>query len=94
MDITFKVDDSTATYTRNWFSGSETLAVDGNVRRLQSPLNPKTHFGWELVRSWEADVHQHKIMIEKTRPRFFAGFRPQAYRIFVDGNVVAEKTGY
>ena len=94
MDITFKVDDSTATYTRNWFSGSATLAVDGDVRHLQNPLNPKTHFGWGLARSWEIEIHQHKVVIEKTKPRIFAGFRPQAYRVFVDDALVAEKTGY
>ena len=94
MEIVFKVGDSMATFSRDWMTGKATLAVDGEVRQLQSPLNPMTHFGLQLTRSWVADVHQHKVVIEKSRPRIFAGFRPQAYRIFVEGNVVAEKTGY
>jgi hypothetical protein len=30
----------------------------------------------------------HQIAIEKKRKLFLAGFRPQRYRVFIDGNLV------
>jgi len=32
--------------------------------------------------------------VEKERPLLFAGLRPQTYRVFVDGQLVHEQSGY
>jgi len=36
---------------------------------------------------------QHQIIIEKKRKLFLAGFRPQTYRIFIDGQLVQTYEG-
>ncbi len=49
-----------------------------------------------LVKSYEFVVgthERHAVRIEKRRKLFLAGFRPQKYRVFVDGRLVAEHEG-
>ena len=70
------------------------MSVAGQTFKLQSPWNPATHASLKLTRIWEAAVPNHKVVVEKVRPLLFAGFRPHSYRIFVDDQLVAEKTGY
>jgi hypothetical protein len=36
---------------------------------------------------------QHQIAIEKKRKLFLAGFRPQQYRVFIDGQLVQTYEG-
>ena len=81
-------------FTRDWFTGSAKLSVDGLEVILQNPLNPATHFSLTLKESWVAYVGERVLLIEKTRPLIFAGFRPQTYRLFVDGAIVTERRGY
>ena len=94
MDITFRVGDATAAFYRNWFTGRTFMTVADQTFKLQSPWNPATHLSLRLTRVWEVDVPNHKIVIEKVRPLLFAGFRPNAYKILVDGQLVVEGSGY
>ena len=61
---------------------------------LQSLWNPATHASLKLSKTWEVDIPNHKVVIEKVRPLLLAGLRPHAYKIFVDDQIVAEKSGY
>ncbi len=50
-----------------------------------------------LVRSWELDVgstEKHRVRIEKIRPKLLAGLRPSLFKVFVDGKLVDEQSGY
>ncbi len=49
-----------------------------------------------LTKRYEFTVgvqEQHQILIEKKRKLFLAGFRPQTYRIFIDGQLVQTYEG-
>ena len=94
MRITIDLDGAPLEFTRNSFTGSTKLRFAGIERRLQDPLDPATHFSLELVQRWECRIAQHVVVIEKQRPRLLAGFRPQTYRVLVDGKLVAEQRGF
>ena len=57
------------------------------------PLHPGTHFSFSLVQSWMRQIAGHEVLVERTRPLLFAGFRPQRLRVLVDGVQVAEQEG-
>jgi hypothetical protein len=94
MQITVDVAGTPVEFTRNWFTGAVRLRVGGASHTLQSSLDPGTHFSFELIQRWHCQVASHAVTIEKQRPRLFAGFRPQTFRILVDGRLVAEQRGY
>jgi len=94
MRITIEVAGESVEFYRNWFTGSAKLRVAGAERALQDPLDPSTHFSWNLTRRLRCEVASHMVVIEKQRPVLFAGFRPQTFRILVDGKLVAEQRGY
>ncbi len=94
MRIQIDLDGTPVEFHRNWFTGWTKIRVSGAVHTLQDPMDPSTHFSLKLIRRWQCEVHAHVLTIEKERPRFLAGFRPQTYRILVDGKVVAERRGY
>lgn len=80
---------------RNWFTGRFTCTANGKIHTIKNPMDPGTHFNFTLKRTYAVDVsEQHRIVIEHTRPLFFAGFRPQQYAVTVNGEVVAEYRGY
>jgi hypothetical protein len=94
MKLAFDVGGIAVEFSRSWFSGRVTLTADGERQVLQSPLDPFTHFSMQAQRQWQCTVNGRQIVIEKQRPVLLAGFRPQTYRIFVDGNLVVERTGF
>jgi hypothetical protein len=94
MKLTFDVDGTAVEFARNCFTGRSTLTANGERTVLQSPLNPFTHFSMQPRQRWQCTVNGKAIVIEKQRPVLLAGFRPQTYRIFVDGNLVVERTGF
>jgi hypothetical protein len=53
-----------------------------------------THFTLSMKDQWVALAGDRDVMVEKIRPLFFAGLRPQTYRMLVDGELVAERRGY
>lgn len=94
MRLTFDVAGTAAEFRRDWFTGSAKLVVGGESISLQRATDIETHFSWSLTKTWTATIDGHLITVEKRRARFLAGFRPQVFRVTVDGAVVAEATGY
>ncbi len=94
MRISFEVDGRQVLFERNWFTGAASLVVDGEKSPLQSPWRPTTHYSLATTRVWEVQVGSRDVRIEKIRPWLLAGFRPQMYRIVVDGDVLVERSGY
>jgi hypothetical protein len=73
------------------FAGNLEIRVDGerlikDFRLLSLRLTKRYEF---TVGAQEL----HQIAIEKKRKLFLAGFRPQRYRVFVDGNLVQTYEG-
>src|SRR5690348_11165090 len=84
-------------YSRNWFTGNERLSVDGEVIASRSILSLSNYVSLPLARRHDFTVgnsEQHTAAFEKERPLILAGFRPHTYRLFVDGSLVLERTGY
>jgi hypothetical protein len=94
MRIEFTLDGVAAEFRRNWFTGRAELYFDGRSELLQDPLDPGTHVLFSRTKTWRRTFGTHEVVIEKLRPMLMAGFRPHAYRVQVDGHVVAEKRGY
>ena len=50
-----------------------------------------------LKEKWEFDVgenEKYNIVIEKQRQKWMAGFRPQFYKVFLNGQLIKEKKGF
>jgi hypothetical protein len=100
MRFTLEVGDnekSTIEFSRNWFNGAIQILVNGEQVARQSPFSPFTHFSFTLKRRYEfvvGAVEKHQVVIEKERPLILAGARPQIYRVFVDGRLIHEQSGY
>jgi hypothetical protein len=72
--------------------GRLAISVDGVRRERDFHV-----FSMRLVRRYEltvGDEETHTVAIEKERKLFFAGFRRQQYRVFVDDRLVQEREGY
>ena len=100
MRFTLEVGDnekSKIEFSRNWFTGAMQLLVNGEQVAQQSWLAPSTHFGLTRKRRHQFVVgkdEKHQVVIEKERPLIIAGVRPQTYRVFVDGQLIHEQSGY
>ena len=82
---------------RNWFTGSFVYILNGQRHIIKSVLDLSTHFSVRLKKQYEfeiGDIEVHKIKIEHTRPLIFAGFRPQQFDIFIDGDFYKTYNGY
>ena len=94
MRIEFNVGSMPVVLERNWFWGGMKLLTPSGTAPLQNPFSPTTHFSTRLTRAWEQEVNGKRIRVEKTRPLWFAGIRPQRYAVFVDGEQIANREGY
>ena len=100
MKFTLEIGDrekSKVEFSRNCFTGAMQTLVDGKRVARQSPFSPFTHFYGGRLRRYEFSVGKaetHKVVLEKERPWLIAGFRPQTYRVFVDGKLVHEQEGF
>ena len=94
MQIEFTLDGAVAEFRRNWFTGRAELRIDGKADLLQNPLDLGTHIQLSLTRTWRRQCKGYEVTIEAVRPLLLSGFRPQKYRVLIDGSVVAEKHGY
>ena len=79
---------------RNWFTGSFTWKANGKTHEIKSPLAVGTHFAIDTKDDYSVAIAEHLVEIEHSRPRVFGGLRPQRYIVKVDGNVVADRTGF
>lgn len=100
MKFTLEVGDkerSRIEFSRNCFTGAMRTLVDGHKVAQQSSLSPITHFSFKRMQRFEFAVgkgESHKVVIERERPLWFAGLRPHTYRVFVDGQLIHEQSGY
>lgn len=89
----FVVDGHPVAYRREGMTGeSKILTPDGEIP-LDSVLNPFTHLSFRLKKTNKCRVYDSDVTVEKTRPLFLAAFRPSKYRVFVNGQLVAEHEG-
>jgi len=73
------------------FAGNLEIKVDG-----QPVVKDFRMLSLFLTKRYEFTVgaqEQHQILIEKKRKLFLAGFRPQRYRIFIDGQLAQTYEG-
>jgi hypothetical protein len=100
MRFTLEIGDkekSRVEFSRSALTGAMQATVDGQRVAHQSPFSPFTHFCGGRRRRYEftvGKVERHKVVLEKERPWLIAGFRPQTYRVFVDGEMIHEQTGF
>lgn len=83
--------------SRNWFTGAMHVLVNGDEVAQRRWLAPSTHFSFARKRRYEfaiGKIEKHEVAIEQERPLIMAGFRPQTYRVYVDGELVHEESGY
>jgi hypothetical protein len=92
--IAFSVEGMPCEFHRDPFIGGTQLRCGYNLIELQRVSDPLTHLSLKLLRTWELHLGPHLVHIERRRPLLFAGFRPHGYRVFVDGQLVAERHGF
>ena len=93
MQLSFAIDGVPSEYHRDAFLGTAGIRVGTVEYPLQSGLDPRTHFGFKLERSWSVKVGDHVVQVERQRPLVLAGFRPSHYSVTVDGVLAAEGQG-
>ncbi len=94
MNFTFEVGEEKhlVEFYFNQIWGNLKITVDGH-----SVVTDFRLFSLNLVKKYEFYVgrfEKHLVRIEKERKLFFAGFRKQKYRIFVDDNLIGEHEGF
>jgi len=94
MLLAFKVGDTLVEFRRNWFTGNTSLTTPSEKIQLQGFSDISTHFSVKLTKSWSCTVSDLSVVIEKRRPLLLAGIRPQHYKVFIDGNLVLEQSGF
>jgi hypothetical protein len=90
MTIDFEVDGKAVQYFRDPMIGTSEIRTPDGPLEIDSPLSLGTHISLALKKEKTVMLYGHAITVEKIRPLLFAGFRPSNYRIFVDGQLVAE----
>jgi len=97
MKINFTIQDPTpieVEIKRDWFTGSFKCIANGREYEIKSPYDIGTHFAISTTQNYTVEVGEHIIEIDHSRPRFFGGLRPQRYIVKVDGELVADQTGF
>ncbi len=67
--------------------GSRTRVRSHQLPNLSVTL--KRHYEFEVGKA-----EKHKVVLENERPLLLAGFRAHTYRVFVDGQLAHEQSGY
>jgi hypothetical protein len=80
-------------YRSPWF-GAMRILLDGHLIAERSSLSYSTHWNFQLLKRYEFRADIHDVVVEHQRPLLFAGFRPQTFRVLVDGTVVHQEHGY
>ena len=94
MQIDFQIAGRDVQYFRDPMVGTaEIRTPDGSIQ-IDSPLGLSTHFSLQLKKEKSVMLYGHAITVEKVRPLWFGGLRPARYRVFVDGVLQAEASGY
>ena len=94
VKITFNVGESPAQFHRDPFFGLTTVVVDGQKTTLASPSQLGTWYDLATTKVWTVSHGGHTVEIEKVRPQWLGGLRPNTYTIKVDGAQVATSRGF
>ena len=100
MNINFTIQDQPpidVEIKRDWFTGSFKCIANGREHAIKTPYALGTHFAISTTQNYTVEVGdetKHIIEVEHSRPRFFGGLRPQRYIVKVDGELVADQTGF
>ncbi|PKQ38703.1 MAG: hypothetical protein CVT59_01035 [Actinobacteria bacterium HGW-Actinobacteria-1] len=94
MRIQANIDNSTIEFTRNWFTGRATLVVDGTPTTLASPYALKTQINLSGQNRYVATVGGRELVIEHRMHFPFPAFRPMDFRLLLDGELLAEQSGF
>ena len=94
MEFTFDVDGVPVKFARSWLSGRMSVVIDGKEEVLQSVVDPSTSVSVTLKRRWPITVKGREVIIEKERPLLMSAFRPHTYRVFIEGKLVLERSGF
>jgi hypothetical protein len=86
VKITFNVGESPAQFHRDPFFGQKTAL--GSLSQLE------THYSLATTKVWTVSHGGHTVEIDKVRPRWFGGLRPNSYTLKVDGAEVATSPGF
>jgi len=79
-------------FSFNQFWGNLYIKIDN-----EKTIKDFRMFSLKLTKTYEFEVgvkEKHNIKIEKQRKRFFAGFRKQHYKVYLDNNLIEEYEGY
>jgi hypothetical protein len=94
MQFSFRVgvqEQHQVDFSFDQFIGNLEIRVDG-----QPLVKDFRLVSLKLTKRYEFEVgtqERHQIAIEKKRKLFLAGFRPQQYRVFIDGQLVQTYEG-
>ncbi len=94
MQFSFRVgvsEQHQVDFSFDQFIGNLEIRVDG-----QPLVKDFRMLSLKLTKRYEFEVgtqERHQITIEKKRKLFLAGFRPQRYRVFIDGQLVQTYEG-
>ena len=94
VKITFNVGESSAQFHRDPFFGLTNLVIDGQKTTLASPSQLGTYYDLRTTKVWTVSHGEHTVEIEKVRPQWFGGLRPNTYTIKVVGAEVASSRGF
>jgi hypothetical protein len=94
MKMVFKAGETPVVFHRNWLTGKALLTTPTDAIELQSLSDISTYFSVSLKKCWSSNISGHDVVIEKTRPLLLAGFRHQHYKVFIDGNLTLEQSGF
>ena len=94
MQFSFRVgtqEQHQVDFSFDQFIGNVEIRIDG-----QPAIKDFRMLSLRLTKRYEFIIgiqERHHIAIEKKRKLFLAGFRPQQYRIFIDGQLVQTYEG-
>ena len=94
MMLEFEIDGHRLFYSRDPFLGhSEIQTPDGPIE-IDRLNDLSTHFNFDTTIRKTVEVYGHQVTVEKVRYQWIGGFLPVKFRIFVDGELTAERSGY
>jgi len=94
MLIEFELEGRRLWYSRDAFLGQSEIRTPDGLIEIDSLSELGTHFTFKTTTVKTVDVYGRKVTVEKVRPQWFGGLRPAKYRILVDGELIAEQSGY
>ena len=79
-------------YIGNFWTGAEQLKADGKIIFQRSTR--ESFFGCRKNEFSLGSDDRIKVVFETERPIFYQNLRPYTYRVFADGRLLHEETGF